>query len=156
MRSIKENWKKLNNLDGILFDIWIRFSRIIFFLHDVEVIPVASPHGYHSQILTNNTEKQSQLSDFQLSLSLPEKWRQHYFYWWEDYSRIGKSEYIELLDVTKYVHVETHRTNETDDEVKCRSQTHWEKFGEQHVWSGEGNREPSTWRWKILLIVVWL
>ena len=63
MRSIKENWKKLNNLDGILFDLWIRFSRIIFFLHDVEIIPVASPHWYHSQILTNNTEKQFQLSN---------------------------------------------------------------------------------------------
>ena len=64
MRSIKENWKKLNNLDGIRFDIWIWFGWIIFFLNNVEIIPVASPHWYHSQILTNNTEKQVQLSNY--------------------------------------------------------------------------------------------
>ena len=121
MRSIKENWrKKLNNLDGILFDIWIWFGWIIFFLNNVEIIPVASPHWYHSQILTNNTEKQTLSLTFptwNLCLSLPESWRQHYFHNWEEYSRIRISEYIELFDVAKYVHVEAHGTNETDEEV---------------------------------------
>ena len=86
-----------------------------------------------------------------MSQSLPESWRQRYFYKWEEYSRIRKSEYIELLDVAKDVHVETHRTNETDDEVECGAHTHWVEWRQEHVRSGERDGEPGTWGGNIVL-----
>jgi len=49
---------------------------------------------------------------------------------------------VELLDVSKDVHVEPHRTNKTEKKVNHGGDAHGVELGQDDVGGGEGHGEP--------------